>query len=40
MLKIIIGVASLLIIALIGYRQTFTRVRISAGARRVGQRSG
>jgi hypothetical protein len=33
MLKVTIGVALLLIIALIGYRQTFTRVRLYAGAR-------
>jgi hypothetical protein len=33
MLKVTIGVALLLVIALIGYRQTFTRLRLSAGAR-------
>ncbi len=32
-LKVTIGVALLLIIALIGYRQTFTRLRLPAGAR-------
>lgn len=33
MLKITIGVALLLAIALVGYRQTFTRLRLPAGAR-------
>jgi len=32
-LKITLGVALLLIIALVGYRQTFTRLRLPAGAR-------
>lgn len=33
MLKVTIGVALLLLIALVGYRQTFTRLRLPAGAR-------
>ena len=35
MLKLTIGVAILLIIALVGHRQTFTRLRLPAGARLV-----
>ena len=33
MLKVTIGVALLLVIALLGYRRTFTRLRFPIGAR-------